>query len=324
MTTLLDHVETRRAPTVTTTVTPAQRLRTTMAAVRLSFTWMGTQKTLSPEQKAQAAEAFDAEGQFLSAGKKLLDTRHKAFRAVTAVRGKIATYWKGISLPFPEPGIRLIKQDQVDEFARQMSDFKVELDDAVANLDRHYAELKASAANRLGSLYNPADYPETLVGLFGVAWDFPSVEPPDYLLQLSPGLYEQERARVSARFEEAVSLAEQAFLEEFARLVAHLSERVTDGGGEGKVFRDSAVNNLSEFFERFRSLNVRSNSQLDELVAQAQRAVRGTSPQALRDSAGLRQEVATRLSHVQASLDALLVDRPRRRILRQSTATEGT
>ena len=41
-----------------------------------------------PEQKAQAAEAFDAEGQFLSAGKKLIDTSHTAFRAVTAIRGK--------------------------------------------------------------------------------------------------------------------------------------------------------------------------------------------------------------------------------------------
>ena len=71
MTTLLDHVPTRPA----TSTTPAQRLRATMAAVRLSFTWLGTRKTLTPEQRALAAEPFDAEGQFLSAGKKLLDTR---------------------------------------------------------------------------------------------------------------------------------------------------------------------------------------------------------------------------------------------------------
>ena len=99
------------AATDTSTITPAQRLRSTMAAVRVSFTWMGTQKTLTPEQKAQAAEAFDAEGQFLSAGKKLLDTRHPAFRAVTAIRGKVDAYWKGSGLPFPEPGVRLIKHD---------------------------------------------------------------------------------------------------------------------------------------------------------------------------------------------------------------------
>jgi hypothetical protein len=318
MTTLLDHLKTR--PATVSSTTPAQRLRATMAAVRVSFRWMGTQKTLTPEQKAQAAEAFDAEGQFLSAAKKLLDTRHSAFRAVTSVRGKIDSYWKGLSLPFPEPGVRLIKQEKVKDFAATMADFKAELDDAVANLDRHYGELKQAAAQRLGSLYNPSDYPETLVGLFGVEFDFPSVEPPDYLVQLAPGLYEQERARVAARFEEAVRLAEQAFLDEFARLVSHLCERVGDEGGEGKVFRDSAVNNLAEFFARFRALDVRSNAQLDELVAQAQRAVRGVGAQDLRDSGALRQRVAAELSRVQASLDALLVDRPRRRILRQASA----
>src|SRR5215217_1575714 len=163
MTTLLDHIEART--TTTSTTTPAQRLRATMAAARVSFTWMGTQKTLSPEQKAQAAETFDAEGQFLSAGKKLLDTRHSAFRAVTAIRGKIDAYWKGTSLPFPEAGVRLIKHDAIEAFAAQMADFKAELDDAVTNLDHHYAELKQAAADRLGSLFNPSDYPETLVGL---------------------------------------------------------------------------------------------------------------------------------------------------------------
>ena len=33
----------------------AQRLRTTMAAVKLSFTWLGVRKTLAPEQRTTAA-----------------------------------------------------------------------------------------------------------------------------------------------------------------------------------------------------------------------------------------------------------------------------
>jgi hypothetical protein len=45
-----------------------------MAAVRVSINWFGTRKTLTAEQKSQAAESFGAEGTFLSAGKKLLDT----------------------------------------------------------------------------------------------------------------------------------------------------------------------------------------------------------------------------------------------------------
>ena len=327
MPTLLDNLETPTAEgwSRPATTAPAERLRSTMAACRVQFTWYGVQKTLTNEQKAQAAQTFDAEREFLSATKKILDTKHTAFRAVTAIRTKITDFWKGLSLPFPEPGVRLIKLDGVESFDRAMADYRIELDDAVANLDRHFDDLKRAAAQRLGSLYNPSDYPETLRGLFGVTWDYPAIDPPDYLVQLAPDLYQREQERVRARFEEAVRLAEQAFLDELARLVAHLTERITGTNEDGtpKVFRDSAVQNLDEFFERFRSLNVRSNQELDELVAQAQRAVRNVGAQDLRDSEALRGQVATQLSRVQASLDAMLVDRPRRRILRNTPPSGG-
>src|SRR5260370_15961440 len=310
MTTLLDHAAAHAKPAPP----PAQRLRSSMAGVRVAFTWLGVRKTLTPEQRAQAAEPFDAEGPFLSAAKKLSDTKPPAFRAVTAVRGKIGAYWKSLTLPYPEPGLRLIPQERLEAFAEQMTDFKTELDVAVTNLDRHYSELKAAAAERLGRLFCADDYPASLAGLFDVQWDFPSVEPPDYLMQLSPALYEQERARVAARFEEAVQLAEQAFLDEFSKLVGHLCERISND--EGKVFRDSAVNNLVEFFERFRMLDVRSNAQLDELVVRAQRAVRGVAAQDLRDSPSMRQRVGAQLGQVQSSLDQVLIDPPLRRIVR--------
>ena len=66
MTALLDEL-----PTETGT-TSAGRLRATTAALRLSFTWFGVRKTLSAEQKALAAESFGTDGDFLSAGKKLI------------------------------------------------------------------------------------------------------------------------------------------------------------------------------------------------------------------------------------------------------------
>ena len=305
-------------PPVRTQQDPAQRLRTTMAAMRLSFTWFGIRKALSSEQKASAADAFGAEADCLSAGKKLIDTRDPTFRAVTSIRSQAVNYFKGLSLPCPEPGLRLIRQADLDEINDKMGQFKGELRDAVATLDAHFGDLKDAARQRLGRLYNPADYPDSLAGLFDLAWDFPSVEPPEYLRRLSPELYRQEADRVTARFDEAVQLAEQAFVDELSRLVSHLSERLSGAeDGKPKVFRDSVVENLTEFFQRFRMLNVRSNEQLDELVSNAQQIVRGVNPQQLRESQPLRQQVVSQLSGVEAVLDGLLVDRPRRAILRR-------
>ena len=307
-----------RRASASTPQTPAERLRDTTAALRVSFTWFGTRKTLTPEQKSQAAESFGAEGQFLTAGKKLLDSKHPAFRAVNAVKHEVVTFWRGVSLPFPEPGIRLIRQQDVSAVQVQLTTLKAELTEAVEQLDQQYDALKATARERLGSLFNAADYPDSLRSLFDVTWDFPNVEPPSYLEQLSPELYRQESQRVAARFDEAIQLAETAFIEELSRLVSHLTERISGSeDGQPKVFRDSAIANLTEFFQRFRELNVRSNSQLDDLVEQSQRVIRGVEPQTLRDNETVRQHVATQLSAVQSVLDGLMVDRPRRNILRR-------
>ena len=212
----------------------------------------------------------------------------------------------------------------MEAFVHTMEGFREELTQAEADLNAVYEEVKADARRRLGGLFNPADYPEEVRGLFGVEWDFPSVEPPGYLLRIAPEVYEQERRRVAARFDEAVRLAEQAFASEFTRLLAHLTERLGEGeGGQRKVFRDSAVANLTEFFQRFHDLNVRSNPELDALVEQAQRLVRGVAPQDLRDDDGLRRRVAEEMGRVRVLTEALVVDAPRRRIVRPQASANG-
>lgn len=312
MTTVLEE------PSVQVATSAARRLRTTTAAVRISFTWFGTSKTLSNDQKAQAAATFGADDDCLSASKRLIDVRHPAYRAVSAVKTRITSFWKGVSLPFPDPGVRLIRQDRVEAFNSQMEDFREELSEAVERLDEHYAELKDAARGRLGSLYDASDYPQSLEGLFAVTWDHVNTEPPPYLQQLNPEIYRQETQRVAARFDEAVQLAEGAFVEELHKLVAHLTERLSGQvDGKPKVFRDSAVENMTQFFARFRQLNIRSNEDLDQLVEQCQEVVQGVEPQSLRDNQVLRQSVAEELGQVQSVLDNLLVDRPRRNILRR-------
>ena len=62
------------SPVTQTTPNAAQRLRTTMAAVRLAFTWLGVRKTLAPEQRTTAARASHADRKLLSASKLTLDT----------------------------------------------------------------------------------------------------------------------------------------------------------------------------------------------------------------------------------------------------------
>ena len=308
------------------TRTAAQRLRGQMTACRVHFTWLGLRRTLTPEQKARAADAFQASGRFLSAGKKLLDTGHpvgpqghrRQIRRPEVLARRHGAVPRSRRAADPAAPRRRLRRDDGGVQATTSPTPSRKLDAAMP-------ELKAAARARLGDLFSDGDYPERLGGLFAVEWDFPSVEPPAYLQDLAPEVYEEERRRVQERFEEAVRLTEEAFIAEFGKIVGRLVERLGEPApGEPKrVFRDSAVENLSEFFSRFKELSVRDNDELDRLVERAKDAVRGVGPQDLRDSGALRQRIVHDLGQVQQSLDALMVERPRRRILRPSADDGG-
>jgi len=153
-------------PTTQLERSAAQRLRTTMAAVKLAFTWLGVRKTLAPEQRTTAARAFHADRELLSASKLILDTKNPTYRAVVAVRSEASTYWRTVTLPFPEAGIRLLPQNSLGLFANTMQTYRERLQEAARELASQYDTIKSEAQRRLGTLYNASDYPSTLDGLF--------------------------------------------------------------------------------------------------------------------------------------------------------------
>ena len=166
---------------------PAVRLRQDAAAVRLHVSWPGLRRTLSAEQKEDAASPFDAESGSLSASKKLLDTKHPALRTASKVRHAAVSHWKSNSLPYPENGVRLLPRPDLPAFERRMGELQAELSDAAADVDRHRDELVSRARRRLGDLFDPADYPPSLAPLFGLSWDLPAVEPPTTCDASRPG-----------------------------------------------------------------------------------------------------------------------------------------
>jgi hypothetical protein len=221
-----------------------------------------------------------------------------------------------MTLPYPQDGVRLIKQADVIAFEDKMREFRERLAAAAANLQLEYETIKNASREKLGELYNPSDYPATLEGVFDVRWEYPPVEPPNYLMTFNPELYEQEQQRIQQRFESAVVMAENAFAEQLQEMVEHLIERLTDDpGGDKKVFRNAAVENFKDFYENFRRMNVRSNAQLEGLIQQANDLVSGVDVKELRANKNLRQDLSQQMSQVKTALDNLITNAPRRRII---------
>lgn len=300
----------------TTVEQTASELRQTMGAVKLSFSWLGTQRKLSDAQTKQAADTFHAATDLVTASKRLIDTKNTTYRVLTTLKSQASAYWRSMTLPYPQEGVRLIKQADIGAFETRMREYKEQLVVAAANLQLEYEALKVAAREKLGDLYNPNDYPPSLEGVFDLRWEYPPVDPPNYLMTFNPELYQQEQQRVQHRFETAVVMAENAFAEQLQDMISHLIERLTDEpDGTKKTFKASAIENFKEFYDNFRSMNVRSNAQLDNLIQRATDIVSGVDVKDLRKNTNLRQNLTHQMGEVKTALDNLITNAPRRRVL---------
>lgn len=292
-----------------------QQLRQQTAGVRVMQERLGVRKALGRAQVALAANTFHAEGSAISASKKLIDTNHPSYKAVTAILSQARRYWLSVTVPYPLNGIRLIRRSQVPIFNETMQRLRGELNLAVKSLQEAYAVIRDQAQERLGDLYDANDYPSSIEHHFTLTWDYPSVEPPDYLKQIHPDIYKEMQDRAEARLQAAVAMAEEAFAAELQALVTHMVDRLTaSDDGKQKVFRDSCLGNLKEFFRRFESMNIGSNEQLTQLVNQAKEIVAGVDVGELRKETDLRETVKGKLDEVKAVLDTMVVDKPTRKI----------
>ena len=121
------------------------QIHTTFVPVRLAFTWLGVRETLAPEQRTTAARAFHADRELRSASKLILDLKHPSYRAVATVRSEASGYWRTVTLPFPEAGIRLLPQNSLGLFATTMQTYRERLQEAARELAAQYNTMKSEA-----------------------------------------------------------------------------------------------------------------------------------------------------------------------------------
>lgn len=295
----------------------AQQLKDQTAGVSFKSHKFGVRRKLDQAARVQAAAPFSADADRLVASKCLLNTRSEPYRAVVAVITRARRYWKSMTVFFPVKGVRLIRRDLMDQFNAQMLDFQAELESASSDLLSDYKTLKQEARKALGQLYNPSDYPdaETLMEEFTITWGFPSVDPPNFLKELNPKLYEQEQARVAARFQEAMATAEQALASEMQQLIGHLVDRLTPGeSGQKKTLKEGALAGLTEFVQRFQQIGVHTGGDLEAMVKQVEQITKGVDIAALKTAPDAQQHLFGTMQTLKEQLDAMVVDAPDRKI----------
>jgi hypothetical protein len=290
--------------------TAAEILKENYIPTRLSFSWWGQSKKVEKATQERMANYIDANARRISAGKRIYSTEIECIAEINALKTEIKDYWEDQTLPYSQEGIRLLPRAKIETFNLKMQDFEGRLRDKATVVHLHRAEIIEDAQKELGDAFSLGNYPLDLTQLYRMEVSFPSIEPAE---GLPPQVYQQQSAYAQRKIEEAVQMAETAFSTQMMELIEHLREKLQPGpDGQKKIFRDSAVENLKDFFRRFKELNLGSSEQLDQLVCQAEEIVAGISAEDLRKGKDLRDQIGRELKEVSEALTPLVTTKPRR------------
>ena len=255
-----------------------------------------------------ATETLEANAGVTKVGRynKTLLKGNKDLKEVQQAFYKVYEYYKDHSLPWMSDGARIIPSAELLDFTAEVTRLKENCMALVSRLHDNWNAAVQEDANRMGSLFNPLDYPDadTMASL----WDIRLVVMPisdggDFRTEVSDDI----KAALDAELQETEAMATEHCMKELLEPITAMAERLSVPVGEaGSVFRDTLVSNLKDAATRVKKLNINDNDTINSTCDRVLSVLSGVDAQTLRDVDGVRNSVASSMRALQKNLAAYL------------------
>ena len=272
-------------------------------------------RRLGTRRKVAASRVeTDADTDMIHVSKEILESDY--LDLIKKLDGEIRTYINARCLPSMfRAGVYLLPITMIEEVDHELAEFGAKRLALVASFVAEYESAAASAASRLGSLYDPRDYPslERVMAAFSIETRYITFGTPGTLKSISPTIYAREVEKAKASVAAAAEEIKQVMRANMADLVDHLSERLQKKpDGSQKIFRDSLIGNVKEFLATFQARNIVDDNDLAVLVARAGELLEGVDSNDLRTNDQMRNYISDGFTAIKTELDTMLIAKPAR------------
>lgn len=223
--------------------------------------------------------------------KLLVDKQH--LDPLTSFAGQIRTYHYKMTLPWMDNGARLLPSILFMEYSAQMRKLKTEYENLVHIFINLYdTKLIQDARVRLGTMFNPDDYPPSneLASKFNVETDImPVPSGSDFRVDVT----DTERARIADDISRRVAERQAAATRDaWARVRDAVTLVNIRLNAPKAIIRDSLIDNARDLARLLPGLNISADPLMDQ-VCQLITDELLVDPARLRRSATLRKSTAT-------------------------------
>jgi len=241
---------------------------------------------------------------YYRATKNLIDRSHLTdiYSHITAARQLVYS----LSTPFPIEGVHFIAMDNTEKLNEGLIEINSRVMTAVDEFATKYQKYIKEAREILepDGMFNKADYPSDIKGLFSIHWRFFDLAIPS---QLSDSLKEQEQEQFNNIMEQTKNLGIHALRKAFSDIVADLHDTLTGKlDGEKKRMNQTKLDKVAEFLDLFKSKNVFNDSDLEKLIVEAQELTVGIESKELSKDKELAEALAEEMAKIKNTLGGMV------------------
>lgn len=248
-------------------------------------------------EMAKAANAEDGtyEGykHLLAGCDEKLKRIHKAIDAARTAHYALTLPWSVVSLndQGKRAGPRLLPNTLFMEYTTAMGNAKQEMDTALDDFETAYPNLVALAQSKMGTAFNPSDYPhmDVVRQHFGLHFDFePIPKGSDF-----DGIQAQMAQKLAATLDNKTRTSlENAMQEAWHRLYTTVGHAASVLSNPDKTFHYTLVDKLRDQASMLRHLNATKDQRIEDCRLQVEQKLTKYDPKDIRKDDALRRKLA--------------------------------
>lgn len=222
-----------------------------------------------------------------------------ALEHIDRIEGAARAYLYKVTFPWGDNGDRLLPAALFLEFASSIQTLRSEFDARTREFANEYPRLVQEARTRLGTLYDPADYPADVRSKF--RFPAPSVTPvpsgADFRVDLNAEYVDSIKRDITERMNELQKGTVKECWARIRKVVAKIGELHEDS----KIF-DSVITNARELIDILPALNLTNDEELTRIATELQAIL--VPPDRLRQDKALKVDVSNKASAILAQMPA--------------------
>ncbi len=203
-----------------------------------------------------------------------------------------------VTLPWGNQGERLLPATLFMDYVQTMGQFKTEFEARVRKFCTDYPTLVQDARQRLGTLYNPADYPTEVRSRF--SFDTPVSPVPsanDFRVNLNTEYVDSIKREITERQQAQQKEAVKHVWKRVREVVERIKE--TCDKEKPRIF-DSMIDNASQLISVLPALNLNNDPELDRMAVEMKALI--VSPDVLRANPHRRADLVKTADQLLANL----------------------